>query len=243
MGSKGTVGLRYCGGCNPRFDRTKLVQKLAEAMPEVQFTAAQPGVSYAAVLVVCGCENRCATVSDLAVPAGRLIYLSGWKELPEVRQKLLDATAEKSVCALTREQVLELLPHRPPMLFVDAADRVVPGEEAITRFRVDPGLPFLAGHFPGHPVLPGVLQIEAAAQAAALMLLAKPGNRGKLPVLLRVQNAVFRREVLPGQELEVHASLIEYRPAFARADCRVQLLAGDAPAAELELSLVLREMK
>ena len=75
------IGVRYCGGCNPRYDRVALVKRLSSFFPETEFVTAQAGVKYPAVLVVCGCPTRCANTSDLAVPAGRLIYLSGWEEI------------------------------------------------------------------------------------------------------------------------------------------------------------------
>ena len=78
MADKRQIGVRYCGGCNPRYDRVALVKRIGGFFPEAEFVTAQAGVKYPAVLVVCGCPSRCANVSDLAVPAGRLIFLSGW---------------------------------------------------------------------------------------------------------------------------------------------------------------------
>ena len=73
MSQKPTVGVRYCGGCNPRYDRLSLVDRLAAALPELEFVSAQDGVPYAAAMVVCGCTARCADVSGLAVPAERQV--------------------------------------------------------------------------------------------------------------------------------------------------------------------------
>ena len=91
MADRRQIGVRYCGGCNPRYDRVALVKRIGGFFPEAEFVTAQAGVKYPAVLVVCGCPSRCANVSDLAVPAGRLIYLSGWEELLPVKEKLAEA--------------------------------------------------------------------------------------------------------------------------------------------------------
>ena len=91
MADKRQIGVRYCGGCNPRYDRVALVKRIGGFFPEAEFVTAQAGVKYPAVLVVCGCPSRCANVSDLAVPAGRLIFLSGWEELLPAKEKLAEA--------------------------------------------------------------------------------------------------------------------------------------------------------
>ena len=168
MADKRQIGVRYCGGCNPRYDRVALVKRIGGFFPEAEFVTAQAGVKYPAVLVVCGCPSRCANVSDLAVPAGRLIYLSGWEELLPVKEKLAEALKGQQARSLTHEEVLDILPHREPMLFIDTVSRLVPGEEAVASFRARPELPCFAGHFPGTPVLPGVYTIEAAAQGDTL---------------------------------------------------------------------------
>jgi len=131
MADKRQIGVRYCGGCNPRYDRVALVKRIGGFFPEAEFVTAQAGVKYPAVLVVCGCPSRCANVSDLAVPAGRLIFLSGWEELLPAKEKLAEALKGQQTRSLTHEEVLDILPHREPMLFIDTVSRLVPGEEAV----------------------------------------------------------------------------------------------------------------
>ena len=72
---------------------------------------------------------------------------------------------------MNKEEIKKILPHREPMLFIDTVSRLVPGEEAVASFRARPELPCFAGHFPGTPVLPGVYTIEAAAQAADILMM------------------------------------------------------------------------
>jgi 3-hydroxyacyl-[acyl-carrier-protein] dehydratase len=94
-----------------------------------------------------------------------------------------------------------LLPHRPPFRFVDTVDELKAGERVTARYRVTGEEPFLAGHFPGNPVFPGVLQLEALAQAGGIALLADDRYAGKLPLFGGVEGVRFRRIVRPGDEL------------------------------------------
>lgn len=100
-----------------------------------------------------------------------------------------------------------LLPHRPPFRFVDVVDAVVPGESVTARYRVTGDEAFLAGHFPGNPVFPGVIQLEALAQAGAVAVLADERYAGKLPLFGGVEKVRFRRMVRPGDELLLEATV------------------------------------
>lgn len=102
---------------------------------------------------------------------------------------------------------VDLLPHRPPFRFVDVVDEVVAGERVRARYRVTGDEPFLAGHFPGNPVFPGVIQLEALAQAGALAVLADQRFAGLLPLFGGVEKVRFRRIVRPGDELMLDVTL------------------------------------
>ena len=97
----------------------------------------------------------------------------------------------------------DLLPHRDPFLFVSEVVEVVPGERASARWRLTGDEPFFVGHFPGRPTLPGVLQVEALAQVGALAVLADERYTGKLPLFGGIDKARFRRQVVPGDTLEL----------------------------------------
>jgi 3-hydroxyacyl-[acyl-carrier-protein] dehydratase len=101
----------------------------------------------------------------------------------------------------------DVLPHRPPFLFVDEVVALEPGISAVGTWRLTGDEWFFAGHFPGRPTLPGVLMCEAIAQVGAIAVLTDPRFAGKLPLFGGLDSARFRRQVGPGDTLELHVAL------------------------------------
>lgn len=128
---------------------------------------------------------------------------------------------------LNIQEIMEIIPHRPPFLLVDKITDCEPGKYARGVKCVTMNEPFFQGHFPGHPVMPGVLIIESLAQCGAVAILSLPGNRGKLAFFGGIKNARFKRQVVPGDILELSCELTAQRgsvgfgTAVARVDGKV----------------------
>jgi len=101
-----------------------------------------------------------------------------------------------------------VLPHREPFLLVDELVELQPGQLTVGRWRLSGEEWFFPGHFPGRPTLPGVLMVEALAQVGAIGVLTEPRFEGKIPLLAGVNNAKFRRQVVPGETLELRVELL-----------------------------------
>jgi 3-hydroxyacyl-[acyl-carrier-protein] dehydratase len=101
----------------------------------------------------------------------------------------------------------DVLPHREPFLFVDEIVAVDPGRSAVGRWHLTGNEAFFAGHFPGRPTLPGVLMVEALAQLGGIAVLADERYAEKLPLFGGIEKARFRRQVVPGETLELEVTV------------------------------------
>jgi 3-hydroxyacyl-[acyl-carrier-protein] dehydratase len=120
------------------------------------------------------------------------------------------------VASLTKEEIEAILPHRDPFLLLDEIVDLRPGEKVVARKRVRPDEWYLAGHFPGRPIMPGVLIVEAMAQAGAVAVLSEEENRGKLALFAGIDGVRFKRVVEPGDELELTCELERVRGPIGR---------------------------
>ena len=110
---------------------------------------------------------------------------------------------------MNTKQIMEIIPHRQPFLLIDTIEELLPGVRAVAKKCVSYNEPFFAGHFPGEPVMPGVLIIEAMAQAGAAAILSRPENKGKTAYFAGINNAKFKRKVVPGDVLTLELEIIK----------------------------------
>jgi 3-hydroxyacyl-[acyl-carrier-protein] dehydratase len=117
---------------------------------------------------------------------------------------------------LGRAEIEAIIPHREPFLLLDEVTEIIPGKRVVARKLVREDEWYLAGHFPGRPIMPGVLMVEAMAQAGAVAVLSEPSNAGKLALFAGINDVRFKRLVVPGDELELICELDRLRGPIGR---------------------------
>ncbi len=124
---------------------------------------------------------------------------------------------------LGRAEIEAILPHRDPFLLIDEVVELEPGVRVVARKRVRPDEWYLSGHFPGRPIMPGVLIVEAMAQTGAVAVLSEKENQGRLALFAGIDGVRFKRIVEPGDELELTCDLERIRGPIGkgRAEARV----------------------
>lgn len=132
---------------------------------------------------------------------------------------------------------MEILPHRHPFLLIDTIEELEPGVRALGRKNVTFNEPYFAGHFPGNPVMPGVLIVEALAQTGAVAILALPENRGKTAYFAGIDKAKFKQMVRPGDVLELETTIIRSKGPVGVGEAIARVNGKLAAKAELTFAL------
>ena len=117
----------------------------------------------------------------------------------------------------TTKEIMEILPHRAPFLLIDTVEELEPGKRVVAKKCVTYNEPFFQGHFPGNPVMPGVLICEALAQAGAVAILGLDENKGKTAYFASMDKVKFKKKVLPGDVLMLEVELVKIKGPFGIA--------------------------
>ena len=136
-----------------------------------------------------------------------------------------------------REDIERVLPHRDPFVWLTRVVECTPGEHIVAELDVDAELPLFKGHFPTHPVLPGVIIMEALAQAASFCALVERAEEGALGFFAGIDKAKFRNQVLPGDVLTLEATIVKSSSRLVVAD--VEARVGDKVCASAQQKYVL----
>lgn len=134
--------------------------------------------------------------------------------------------------------IQKILPHRYPFLLVDKITEMEEGKSIKGIKNVTVNEPFFQGHFPGNPIMPGVLICEALAQVGAVLLLSMEENRGKLGVFTGINNFKFRKQVVPGDTLELSAELVTYRHGMGKANVEATVDGKTAAKGEISFAVI-----
>lgn len=156
-------------------------------------------------------------------------------------QTLIPAEPRPEARTLTAAQIAQILPHRYPFALVDRILDYEPGQWAIGRKCVTMNEGFFQGHFPGQPVMPGVLILEALAQVGAVAALTEPGSESKLALFGGVKNARFKQQVQPGDVLELRCELVSRRGPIGIGKATARVDGKLAATAELTFALADRK--
>jgi len=147
--------------------------------------------------------------------------------------------ATKTKAIFTLAEIQKLLPHRYPFAFVDRIIEYVPEERAVGIKNVTLNEPFFQGHFPGRPIMPGVLIVEAMAQVGGVVLTQLPELEGGLFVFVGIDKVRFRRQVVPGDQLVMTVELLNVkRRRFGKMQARAEVDGNLVAEGELMFSLV-----
>ena len=138
---------------------------------------------------------------------------------------------------LTTKEIMEIIPHRQPFLLVDTIEELEPGVRALGKKCVSYNEPYFAGHFPGNPVMPGVLIIEALAQTGAVALLGEPEWKGKTAYFVGIDKAKFKQKVHPGDVLMLETKIVKIKGPIGVGEAVATVNGKVAAKAELTFAI------
>lgn len=138
---------------------------------------------------------------------------------------------------LTTKEIMEVIPHRQPFLLIDTIEELETGARAVGKKCVSYNESFFAGHFPGEPVMPGVLIIEALAQVGAVAILSQPENKGKTAYFAAINNAKFKVKVVPGDVLMLETEIVKVKGPIGIGNAKATVDGKVVASAELTFAI------
>ncbi|WP_051638685.1 3-hydroxyacyl-ACP dehydratase FabZ [Butyrivibrio sp. NC2002] len=151
-------------------------------------------------------------------------------------EEILENREEKNI--LSAEEIAQILPHRYPFALVDRILDYEPGVWAVGRKCVSMDEPFFQGHFPGNPIMPGVLIVEALAQTGAVAALSLPEHKGKIALFGGIKNCRFKKPVVPGDVLELRCMMVRSKGPVGVAEAEALVDGKVAARAEITFSII-----
>ncbi|MDI6774901.1 MAG: 3-hydroxyacyl-ACP dehydratase FabZ [Verrucomicrobiota bacterium] len=145
------------------------------------------------------------------------------------------------MATLTADEIIKLLPHRYPMLLIDRVVECDDRTRIVAIKNVSANEPFFQGHFPGAPIMPGVLQLEAMAQAGGVLIMRIASGAPGLPFFMAIDKARFRKLVKPGDQMRIEVEIAQIRGKVARF--RARILVEGVRVSEAELMCMLSDQK
>lgn len=139
---------------------------------------------------------------------------------------------------LDSTQIMKIIPQRPPFLMIDKVEELQIGQSCIAYKNVNSNEPFFAGHFPGNPIMPGVLIVEALAQTGAVAILSKEENKGKNALFGGIDKLRFKRKVVPGEVLKLEVKIIKQKGPVGVGEAIASVNGEVAAKGELTFAIV-----
>ena len=164
----------------------------------------------------CGLARRILQQARRPLVAAQSFSPPGDKPVKQPTQPMQPQVSEETTAPLDSEQIMQILPHRYPFLMVDRVTRI-DGNQITAEKNVTLNEPYFQGHFPGHPIMPGVLQLEAMAQVAGILTLKQADNAGKIAYFMAAEKVKWRKPVKPGDVLQIDIELLRARGKVAKA--------------------------
>jgi UDP-3-O-[3-hydroxymyristoyl] N-acetylglucosamine deacetylase/3-hydroxyacyl-[acyl-carrier-protein] dehydratase len=174
----------------------------------------------------------------VATRSGHSLNLKLVQRLLDEMQAAENAGEIERTSQLDVRAIMNLLPHRYPFLLIDRVIELEGFKRAVAIKNVSINEPYFQGHWPGHPIMPGVLQLEAMAQLAGVLLLRKLENTGKLAVLWSIDKVKLRGAVVPGDQLRIEVQTIRTKPSVGHVEARCKVGGKIVAEAELKFTLI-----